>query len=194
MSTTTTDIRVLDGAPDTRAGASLLTDRVLNGTPQPVRAAAGAASPLSLATNHVAVEGTEEAPATFRVAVATQETPRAEPCNVEFAGTAAGLLGLGNHADYSWLQSYGSRPFFVNPRGNDVILGAVLDPALPCGVGINTAKPEATLHVNGSTLTRTLTVAESLTIRGVKQIADAGDVGRLRSLAIDPETGTLYYV
>lgn len=44
-------------------------------------------------------------------------------------------LRLGHHADYSWVQSHGSKPLAINPKGNNV--------------GIGTTTPAQKLHVNG---------------------------------------------
>jgi len=59
-------------------------------------------------------------------------------------------LRLGYHEDYSWIQSYGSRPLLINPLQNHV--------------GINTLKPEHALDVTGD-------------IRARGHIRATGDIG-----------------
>jgi hypothetical protein len=72
--------------------------------------------------------------------------------NTVIIGTTAGSnLRLGYNTNYSWIQSHGSKPLYLNESGNDVIINATNG-----NVGIGTASPSAKLEVNGATYTNGL--------------------------------------
>ena len=51
-------------------------------------------------------------------------------------------LRLGYHKNYSWIQSHGSKPLYINPLGNNVYLKGF--------VGVGTATPKSPLHIKGN--------------------------------------------
>jgi hypothetical protein len=173
-----------------KPGVPLMTNEKLGETAQPVRDTDGTDSALALGTGSAVVG--HAAPARFSVNAGYQG-PEGDAPRVAVGGNGK-LLGFGNHETWSWIQSYNGRPLRLNPVANDVIVG--VDAKGPAGVkvGIRTATPQAELDVNGATRTGSLEVTGSFALKGVKQIASAPVTARLRSLAIDPETGTLYYV
>jgi hypothetical protein len=197
MSTTIDAAPTIDAELASKPGVNLVVDNDIGTGLQAVRGPeATQVSALSLATGGAAV-GSDAVPATFRV-VAPAETPPPSYASIEFAGQPGDgvkrRIGVGNAKDYAWLQSYENRPLYLNPIGNDVVIGTSDELPLSSRVGIKTNSPQADLDVNGSLRTRTLEVTGSFAMRGIKQIADAPDKGRLRSLAVDPTTGTLYFV
>jgi len=197
MSTTIDAVPTLEDALASKPGVNLLVDNDIGTGLQAVRGPETTqVSALSLATGGVGV-GSEAVPATFRV-VAPAQTPPGSYADIEFAGQpddgVKRRIGVGNAKEYGWLQSYENRPLYLNPIGNDVVIGTNEEVPLSSRVGIKTNSPQADLDVNGSLRTRTLEVTGGFAVRGIKQIADAPDKSRLRSLAVDPTTGTLYFV
>lgn len=60
-----------------------------------------------------------------------------------------GCISIGVHNNYSWLQSWHSKPLYINRQGNNVIFCNQF-PWGDVGIGYNITTPSAKLHVNGS--------------------------------------------
>jgi len=51
-------------------------------------------------------------------------------------------LRLGYHKNYSWIQSHGSKPLYINPAGNNIYMKGF--------IGIGTPTPKSPLHIKGN--------------------------------------------
>ncbi len=70
--------------------------------------------------------------------------------------TNASNLRLGYNVNYSWIQSHGSKPLYVNEIGNNTIINLTRG-----NVGIGTPSPRNKLDVNGTVRAREIRVEAS---------------------------------
>jgi hypothetical protein len=144
----------------------------LSSTLQVVQDEDGNTSSLQLATSSAAV-GTVSAPAAFQAF-----PPSADENGTGFViGNTAGTnlrMGFNVPGGYSWIQSHGSKPLYINTIGNDV---SIARPGARVGIGTKT--PTSTLEVNGT-----------LKVTGLP-VATAANLGMLKQVYVDP-SGTFY--
>ncbi|MCL1663147.1 hypothetical protein M2T78_02715 [Elizabethkingia ursingii] len=62
-----------------------------------------------------------------------------------YIGDSATSVRLGTTSDYSWIQSHGSKPLYINRLGNNIVLNNQGG-----NVGIGTINPQNKLDVNGT--------------------------------------------
>ncbi|AJW63271.1 hypothetical protein VO54_01795 [Elizabethkingia miricola] len=62
-----------------------------------------------------------------------------------YIGDSATSVRLGTTSDYSWIQSHGSKPLYINRLGNNIVLNNQGG-----NVGIGTTNPQNKLDVNGT--------------------------------------------
>lgn len=65
-----------------------------------------------------------------------------------WSNTSNGLMSFGVHQDYSWIQSFNSRPLHINRMGNNVYFGN--ESGDNVGIGQNLETLSAKLHVVGT--------------------------------------------
>lgn len=136
----------------------------LSGVRQTVQDEDGNNSALQLATSSLAV-GTPAALASF------QAFP--VPADENGAGFVIGDTGSTNlrlgynnaGGGYSWIQSHGSRPLYINTIGNNV---SIARPG--ANVGIGTKTPTATLEINGTLKVTGLPPVTAANFATVKQV------------------------
>lgn len=96
-------------------------------------------------------------------------------------GNTNGLMSLGVHQDYSWIQSFHSKPLHINRMGGHVIFGS--ESVESVGIGYGMITPSAKLHVLGTIYaTGTITSSDG---RLKKNISDI-DIKNLKCQDIKP--------
>ncbi|MBU0656038.1 MAG: hypothetical protein KJ914_13040 [Gammaproteobacteria bacterium] len=141
---------------------------------QPIKDSQGSESALYLSKNNVCI-GTEPYP---RAKLHIVDTPKDSNGNIVIIGdTNSSNLRLGYHKDYTWIQSHGLKPLFINELGNNTIINKTNG-----NVGIGTNSPLYKLDVHGTIK------AKDIILSGV---SSPSSTTRTYSLSID-NNGSVY--
>jgi len=87
----------------------------------------------------------------------------------DWNNTTNGLMSLGVNQDYSWIQSFNSKPMHINRIGGHTIFGSE---SYECvGIGRGMITPSAQLHVLGAILaTGTITSSDGRLKKNINEI------------------------
>lgn len=110
----------------------------------------GKKSALAIASNNILI-GSDGYP---KAKLHIIDEPKSSNGNTLILGdTNSSNLRLGYSEEYSWVQSHGLRPLYLNELGNNTILNKEAG-----NVGIGTKSPRVKLEINGSLMTKNLII------------------------------------
>lgn len=133
----------------------LVLERRISLEAQAVMDSEGGNSALSLSENNVCI-GPEKFP---KAKLHIIDSPKDSNGNTLILGnTNSSNLRLGYHKDYSWIQSHGLRPLYINDLGNDTIINGTGG-----NVGVGIKSPICKLDVGGVIKAKSL-ILDGLTI------------------------------
>jgi len=148
----------------------LLLEKKLGYEAQNVKDASGQESALALSNNYVCI-GHETFP---KARLHIVDCPRDSNGNTLILGdTSSSNLRLGYHEEYSWIQSHGLKPLYINELGNDVIFNKAAG-----NIGVGVLEPTSKLEVDGDVKAKGLILDE---------VDEQNDAGVFKQLTIDEE-------